>query len=171
MVTHIKVHPSTSYHILLVDNEELPVELNALKLTIGFQKWLVHLPSYWLFNQATSLFGHLTKQWFHTWYKTTFIWKASWGLPQRVTHCIPTLTKIIFDAIQHVFFPKERNSFHLAGNRLDHLHLKFFFELWMWVVIKAPLTKKSLLVSTPQIIGLPLELVGGWLSQFNRDKK
>ena len=37
MVTHIKVHHSTSYHVLLVDYEKNYVELNALKLAIGFQ--------------------------------------------------------------------------------------------------------------------------------------
>ena len=54
------------------------------------------------------------------------MWKASWGLPQWVTHYIPTLTKITFDAIKHAFLAQKWNYFHLTRKKLDYLHLKNF---------------------------------------------
>ena len=38
MMSHIKVYSSTTYHILLAEFREPPIELNALKLTMGFQQ-------------------------------------------------------------------------------------------------------------------------------------
>ena len=35
-----------------------PIKLNALKPTIGFQQWHIHLPSSWLVSQATLLSQH-----------------------------------------------------------------------------------------------------------------
>ena len=52
MVSHIKLHSLTTYHILLAKFGELPIELNALKLTMGFQQWLAHLVSSWLVNKS-----------------------------------------------------------------------------------------------------------------------
>ena len=37
MMSYIEVHPLTTCHILLAEFEELPIELYALKLTMGFQ--------------------------------------------------------------------------------------------------------------------------------------
>ena len=76
MMSHIKIHYTITYHILLVEFGELPMELYALELTIGFQQWLAHLPSSWLDSQATSFSQHLTEQGFDTLHKLTTMWKA-----------------------------------------------------------------------------------------------
>ena len=57
MMSHVKVHSSTTYHISLVEFGKLPIELYSLKLTMGFQQRLVHLPPSWLVSKATSLFS------------------------------------------------------------------------------------------------------------------
>ena len=43
MMSYVKVCSSTSYHILLVEVGELPIQLYALKLTLGFQQRVAHL--------------------------------------------------------------------------------------------------------------------------------
>ena len=43
MTSHVKVHSSTTYHILLAEYIEPPIELYALKLTMVFQQYLPHL--------------------------------------------------------------------------------------------------------------------------------
>jgi hypothetical protein len=49
MMSHVKVSSSTStYHILLVEVGELPIELHALKPTIRFQQHLTLLFPSWL---------------------------------------------------------------------------------------------------------------------------
>ena len=48
MISHIKVHFSTTYHILLPNL--LPLKLYAIKVTMGFQHWLAHLSPSWLVN-------------------------------------------------------------------------------------------------------------------------
>jgi hypothetical protein len=48
MLSHVKVHSWTTYHILLAKFRELPMELYALKLTMGFQQQFAHLPPFWL---------------------------------------------------------------------------------------------------------------------------
>ena len=55
ITSHVKVHSSTTYHILLAKFRELPMDLCALKLTTGFQQRFAHLPFSWLVNKATSL--------------------------------------------------------------------------------------------------------------------
>ena len=45
---HVKVCSLTTYHILLAKFEELPIELHALKLSIGFQQQLIPLSPFWL---------------------------------------------------------------------------------------------------------------------------
>ena len=42
MMTHVKVRPSTTYHMLLAVFGEIPIELHTLKLTMGFQQRLTH---------------------------------------------------------------------------------------------------------------------------------
>jgi hypothetical protein len=61
MMSHIKVHSSTPYHILLAKFGEPPKGLCALKLVVGFQQWLTHLSLSWLVNQATLLSQHPTQ--------------------------------------------------------------------------------------------------------------
>jgi hypothetical protein len=46
MMSHIKVHSLTTYHILLAG--ELHMELYALNAIYRFQQWFAHLPSSWL---------------------------------------------------------------------------------------------------------------------------
>ena len=62
IMSHIKVHSSITYHILLAEFGELPMELYALNLTMSFQQRLAHLRSSWLVSQARSLSQHLAKQ-------------------------------------------------------------------------------------------------------------
>ena len=47
MMFHVKVCSLTTYHILLADFKELPIELYALKLTMGIQQH-AHLSSFGL---------------------------------------------------------------------------------------------------------------------------
>ena len=61
MMSHVKVSVFIGYHILLVEFGELPLELHALKLTIGFQQKLVHLSPSWLVNKVASLSQHLAE--------------------------------------------------------------------------------------------------------------
>ena len=42
MRSHVKVHSSTTYHILLAEFGELPIELYALKLPMDVQQQLAH---------------------------------------------------------------------------------------------------------------------------------
>ena len=44
-LTSIHIVTLTTYHILLAEFGELPMKLCALKLAIGFQQQLAHLPS------------------------------------------------------------------------------------------------------------------------------
>ena len=62
MMCHVKVYSSTTYHILFAKFGELPIELYALILSLGFQHRLAHQPSSQLVSQATSLSRHLAKQ-------------------------------------------------------------------------------------------------------------
>ena len=80
MMSHVKVHSSTTYHILLAKFGELPVELYALNFTMGFQQQLAHLFPSWLVIKATSLSQHLAVQGFNTCHKSTTMWKTLWGL-------------------------------------------------------------------------------------------
>ena len=54
MMSHIKVCSSTTYHILLVEFGELPIELHALKPTISFQQHLTLLCPSWLLSKVAS---------------------------------------------------------------------------------------------------------------------
>ena len=78
MMSHVKVCSSTTYHILLAEFGELHVELYALKLTMGFQQWLAHLPPSWLISKVAPFSQHLTTQGFKTWHKLATTWKTSW---------------------------------------------------------------------------------------------
>ena len=42
-MSHVKVHSSTTYHILLAESKELSIELYALKLAMDIQQQLPHL--------------------------------------------------------------------------------------------------------------------------------
>lgn len=55
MMSHIKVHSLTTYHISLAEFGKPVIEIYALELTMVFEQRLAHLPSSWLINQATSL--------------------------------------------------------------------------------------------------------------------
>ena len=59
MMIHVKASSLTTFYNLLVKFGELPLELHALKLTIGFQQWLAHVSPSWLVSKATSLSKHL----------------------------------------------------------------------------------------------------------------
>jgi hypothetical protein len=56
------VRSSTIDRILLAEFGEIFMELDSLKLIMGFQQRLVHLPSIWLVSQAVSLSRHLAEQ-------------------------------------------------------------------------------------------------------------
>ena len=137
--SHIKMHSSTTSHILLAKFGQLPIKINALKLSMGFQ-WLAHLPSSWLVNQGASLSGHLAEQGFDTWHKSITMWKASMGLYHWETHDNSTTSKITFDDIKEVILAKECNSFHLSRKKLDYLHLKNFLIHKRELYLKQPWT-------------------------------
>ena len=129
MMSHVKVWSWTTYHMLLAEFGELPLELYALKLTTGFQQQLAHPPSSWLVNQATSLSRHLAEEGFNTWHNSTTMWKASWDLSCWETHNNPTTSKFTIDDIKEAFLTKEWNSFHTSWKKLDDLHVDRFFGL------------------------------------------
>jgi hypothetical protein len=137
VMSRIKVHPLATYHILWAESG-LPMELYAIKLTLSSQQRLVHLPSSWLVNQATSLSRHLDEQGANTWHESTTMWKASWGLSHRGDN--PTTSKFTFVNIKEVFLAKESNSFHLLGRKLDYLHLKDLLKYKCEWYLKQPLT-------------------------------
>ena len=60
-VSHVKVHSSTTYHIMLSEFGEVPIELYILKLTMGFQQRLAYLSPSWLVSSTSSLSQHLAK--------------------------------------------------------------------------------------------------------------
>ena len=55
MISHVKVHSSTTYHVLLAKFGGLPIELYAFKLTMGFQQRFAHLTLSWLVSKVASL--------------------------------------------------------------------------------------------------------------------
>ena len=62
VMSHIKIHSSTTVcQILLAKFGEIPIELYALKLTMGFQQQLTHLSPSWLVRTSTSLSQHLAE--------------------------------------------------------------------------------------------------------------
>ena len=69
MMSHIKMHSSTIYHILLVEFGELLIELHPLKLTINFLQQLAQVSPSWLVSKATSLSQHMVEHEFNTLYK------------------------------------------------------------------------------------------------------
>ena len=50
MMSHVKVFSLATYHIWLVECRELPIEIYALILTMGFQQQLVYISPSWLVN-------------------------------------------------------------------------------------------------------------------------
>ena len=113
MMSHVKVRSSTTYHILLDEYGEPPIELNALKLTMGFPQQLAHLSTSWLVNKAASLSQHLAELGFNTWYKSTTMWKTSWDLSHWETHNNPTTSKKTYVDIKEVSLARKWNSSHL----------------------------------------------------------
>ena len=140
MMSHVKVCSSTTYHILPAEFKELPLDLYALKLTMGFQQWLAHLSPSLLVSKATSLSQHLAEQGFNTWYKSTIMWRTSWvdliGNPMTT----PTTSKATYVDIKDAFLAKQWNFFHLSGKKLDYLHLKDFLECECALYSEQPLT-------------------------------
>ena len=106
MMSHIKVRSSTTYHILLVEFREPPIELNTLKLIMGFQQQLTHLLPFGLVSKEASLSQHLVEQDFNTWYKSATIWKTSGGLSHWETHDNPTISKTTYVDIKEAFLAK-----------------------------------------------------------------
>lgn len=112
---------------------ESPMEIYGLKLVVGFQWCPVHLPSYWLNNEGTSLSRHSDEQGFNTWHKMTTIWNASWGLPQWETHAFWTPPKI--QILQLAFLAWEWITFHLKGKKIDNHLSRELSQVWMQNVI------------------------------------
>ena len=105
----------TTYHILLAEFGELPIELYALKLTMGFQQRLVRLSPSWLVSKAISLFQHLAEQGIKTWYISTTMWKILWVLSYWEIHANPTTSNTTYVDVKEAFLAKEWNSYHLYG--------------------------------------------------------
>ena len=66
MMSHIKVRSTTTYHTVLSEFRELPIEIYALKLTVGFQRRHAHLSPSWVLSITTSLSQHLAEQGLNT---------------------------------------------------------------------------------------------------------
>jgi hypothetical protein len=62
MMSHVKVNSLTTYHILLTEFGELPIESYVIKLSMGFQQRLAYLSPSWLVQKTTSLSQHLAEQ-------------------------------------------------------------------------------------------------------------
>ena len=140
MMSHVKVHSSITYHVLLAKFGEIPIELHARKLTIGFQQRFTHLTPSWLINKATSLSRNIAEQGFNTRHKLTTMWMTSWGVSHWETHDNPTTSKTLYVDIKEAFLVKGWNSFHLSTNKLDYLHLKEFLKYECELYLKQPLT-------------------------------
>ena len=102
------------------------------------------------------------------WHKFTTMWKALWGQSHHGDN--PTTSKITFDNIKEVFLAKEWNSFHLSEKNQSYLHLEDFLKYKCESYLKQPLTPpqyaRSLPLTTPCIIDLPMKLDNIWLSLF-----
>ena len=72
--------------------KEAVVNVNALKLTMGFQKRLAHMFTFGLVNKEASLSQHQAKQEANTWYKSTIMWKTP-CLSHWETHDNPPASK------------------------------------------------------------------------------
>ena len=140
MMSHVKVHSSITYHVLLAKFGEIPIELHARKLTIGFQQRFTHLTPSWLINKATSLSRNIAEQGFNTRHKLTTMWMTSWGVSHWETHDNPTTSKTLYVDIKEAFLAKEWNSFHLSRKKLDHLHLKEFLKYECKLYLEQPST-------------------------------
>ena len=55
IMSHLKVCTLTTYHLFLAKFGDFPMELDALKLAIGFQQCFAHSPSSWSVSQTMSL--------------------------------------------------------------------------------------------------------------------
>ena len=91
------------------------------------------------------------------------MWKASCGLSQWETYDNPTPSIITFDDLKEDFLAKVWNSFHLSGKKLDFTS-KIFSNTNMNCTLSNHghhLNVGSLLLTTPQIIDLPLKLDNG----------
>jgi hypothetical protein len=156
------VRSTTTYHILLAKFEEFPIELYALKLTMGFQQWLAYLSPSWLVNKASSLSQHLAKQGFDTWHRSTSMWKTSLENPWQPNHIQNNIWWY-----QEVFLAKSETLSISHGRNQITSTLRFFSNTnvnctWgnHWLHHNASL----LLPTTPQTINLPLKLGNGQLS-------
>ena len=118
-MSHVKVRSSTTYHILSAKFRELPIELYARKLTMGFQQRLAHLPSSWLVSQAASLSQHrlnkdltlgTNQQPSRRHYGVYLI-----GKPTK-----PTTSKIALNDIKETFLAIDWNFSHLLMLKLDY---------------------------------------------------
>ena len=47
MMSHVKAFSLTTYHVLLAEIGELPIELHTLELIVGFEQWLNHISPSW----------------------------------------------------------------------------------------------------------------------------
>jgi len=112
----------------------------APKLIMGFQQRLAHLSPYWLLTKATSLSQHVAEHGFKTRYKSTTMWKTSWGLCHWKTHDSPTTSKITYVDIKEAFLAKEWSSFYPFRKNPNYLHLKDFLRYKCELYLKQPLT-------------------------------
>ena len=66
MMSHIKVRSLRTYYIMLTKFGELPLDVYAHELTIGFQEQFTHLSSSWLVKSCNLTFPTPCKQGFDT---------------------------------------------------------------------------------------------------------
>ena len=93
--------------------------------------------------------------------------ERTWNVSHSEAHDNSTPSKIIFGDLKNAFLAKEWYSFHLSMKKLDYLHLKDFPHTNVnctWSNHWHHHNARSLLLTTPCIIDLPLEMDGGQLS-------
>ena len=130
---------------------------------------IIHSQAYYGLSTTTcphvplmaSQYSNLTipshdKQGLNTCYKSTTMWKTSWGLSQWETHENPTTWTYV--DMKEVLLAKERNSFHLTRKKLDYLHFKTFlkYDFAPKATIDSNTTQHMVIVFTaPRTIDLP----------------
>ena len=125
MMSHVKVHSSTTYLIMLAGFGEIPMEIYALKPNIGIQQELAtYLP----------LDSSVKQPYFPDTLPNQVLTPGANSQPCGRHHGVyligkPMTTytiKITTDDLEKAFLAKEWNTFHLSRKKLDYLHLKDF---------------------------------------------
>ena len=137
MMPHVKVCILRTYHICWRTSKNFPLKW---LLSIGIQQWHTHLLPSWLISQSTTLSQQLAKERFHTWQKSTTIWKAPWGLSHWETQDNPTLSQSVFDDLEPFPSWDQRVELFLFHKRKTRLPIpQGFSQIQIWIKLKTPI--------------------------------